>query len=66
MDMLFPGILNFKKIKFNTHLEHEYIANFKQLQAIFKKLGVDKVLSCVIFIFPGSPNWKTCEGQVSR
>lgn len=42
MDMLFPGTLNFKKIKFNTHLEHEYIANFKQLQAIFKKLGVDK------------------------
>lgn len=42
MDMLFPGVLNFKKIKFNTHLEHEYISNFKQLQAIFKKLGVDK------------------------
>nr|CDS31350.1 Microtubule associated protein RP:EB family [Hymenolepis microstoma] len=42
MDMLFPGTLNFKKIKFNTHLEHEYISNFKQLQAIFKKLGVDK------------------------
>lgn len=42
MDMLFPGVLNFKKIKFNTNLEHEYIANFKQLQAIFKKLGVDK------------------------
>ncbi|KAM7539401.1 hypothetical protein Aperf_G00000048120 [Anoplocephala perfoliata] len=42
MDMLFPGVLNFKKIKFNTHLEHEYIANFKHLQAIFKKLGVDK------------------------
>ncbi|VDD84336.1 unnamed protein product [Mesocestoides corti] len=42
MDMLFPGVLNFKKIKFNTNLEHEYIANFKHLQAIFKKLGVDK------------------------
>ncbi len=42
MDMLFPGVLNFKKIKFNTNLEHEYIANFKHLQALFKKLGVDK------------------------
>ncbi|KAL5963081.1 Microtubule-associated protein RP/EB family member 3 [Taenia solium] len=42
MDMLFPGVVNFKKIKFNTNLEHEYIANFKHLQAIFKKLGVDK------------------------
>ncbi|VDL91808.1 unnamed protein product [Schistocephalus solidus] len=42
MDMLFPGTLNFKKIKFNTNLEHEYIANFKVLQALFKKHGVDK------------------------
>ncbi|BHF74941.1 Microtubule-associated protein RP/EB member 2 [Sparganum proliferum] len=43
MDMLFPGTLNFKKVKFNTNLEHEYIANFKVLQALFKKHGVDKV-----------------------
>lgn len=43
MDMLFPGCLNFKKIKFNTKLEHEYIQNFKTLQSLFKSFQVDKV-----------------------
>ncbi|KAL3309138.1 Microtubule-associated protein RP/EB member 2 [Cichlidogyrus casuarinus] len=42
VDMLFPGTLVFKKVKFNTKLEHEYIANFKVLQSLFKKHGVDK------------------------
>ncbi|KAK4474786.1 hypothetical protein MN116_001906 [Schistosoma mekongi] len=42
VDMLFPGTLVFKKVKFNTKLEHEYINNFKVLQALFKKHGVDK------------------------
>ena len=32
-----------KRIKFKTNLEHEYIQNFKILQAAFKKMGVDKV-----------------------
>ena len=32
-----------KKVKLNTKLEHEYISNFKLLQASFKKMGVDKV-----------------------
>ena len=32
MDMLFPGAVNLKKVKFNTKLEHEYINNFKVLQ----------------------------------
>lgn len=41
-DMLFPGTLVFKKVKFNTRLEHESINNFKVLQALFKKHGVDK------------------------
>ncbi|TGZ72453.1 hypothetical protein CRM22_002073 [Opisthorchis felineus] len=41
-DMLFPGTLVFKKVKFNTKLEHESINNFKVLQALFKKHGVDK------------------------
>ncbi|KAA0190958.1 Microtubule-associated protein RP/EB family member [Fasciolopsis buskii] len=41
-DMLFPGTLVFRKVKFNTNLEHEYINNFKVLQALFKKHGVDK------------------------
>ena len=32
MDMLFPGSVQLKKVKFNTKLEHEYINNFKVLQ----------------------------------
>ncbi|CAH8873739.1 unnamed protein product [Trichobilharzia szidati] len=42
VDMLFPGTLVFKKVKFNTKLEHESINNFKVLQSLFKKHGVDK------------------------
>ncbi|PAA82026.1 hypothetical protein BOX15_Mlig019891g1, partial [Macrostomum lignano] len=42
MDVLFPGTLNMKRVKFNTNLEHEYISNFKVLQALFRKHGVDK------------------------
>ncbi|KAB7506950.1 Microtubule-associated protein RP/EB family member 1 [Armadillidium nasatum] len=42
MDMLFPGSIIVKKIKFSTNLEHEYISNFKLLQGSFKKMNVDK------------------------
>jgi len=45
MDMLFPGSVQVKKVKFNTKLEHEYITNFKVLQASFKKMNVDKIVS---------------------
>jgi len=44
MDMLFPGSVQVKKVKFNTKLEHEYITNFKVLQASFKKMNVDKIV----------------------
>ncbi|XP_069163536.1 microtubule-associated protein RP/EB family member 1 isoform X2 [Procambarus clarkii] len=44
MDMLFPGSIVLKKVKFNTNLEHEYINNFKILQYAFKKLQVDKIV----------------------
>lgn len=43
MDMLFPGCVHLRKVKFQAKLEHEYIQNFKVLQAAFKKMGVDKV-----------------------
>lgn len=43
MDMLFPGCVHLRKVKFQAKLEHEYIHNFKVLQAAFKKMGVDKV-----------------------
>ncbi|KAG3263083.1 microtubule associated protein RP/EB family member 1 [Ictidomys tridecemlineatus] len=42
MDMLFPGSVALKKVKFQAKLEHEYIQNFKILQAGFKRMGVDK------------------------
>ncbi|KPP64684.1 microtubule-associated protein RP/EB family member 1-like [Scleropages formosus] len=44
MDMLFPGSVPLKKVKFQAKLEHEFIHNFKILQAAFKKMGVDKVI----------------------
>lgn len=43
MDLLFPGSIQLKKVKFRTNLEHEYIQNFKLLQAAFKKVGCEKV-----------------------
>jgi hypothetical protein len=51
MDMLFPGCVHLRKVKFQAKLEHEYIHNFKVLQAAFKKMGVDKVGVCT----PGGP-----------
>merc|ERR1719244_1324946 len=42
--MLFPGSIQIKKVKFNTKQEHEYINNFKVLQASFKKMSVDKIV----------------------
>ncbi|XP_054279066.1 LOW QUALITY PROTEIN: microtubule-associated protein RP/EB family member 1-like [Macrosteles quadrilineatus] len=44
MDMLFQGSVPLKRVKFRTNLEHEYIQNFKILQAAFKKMAVDKVI----------------------
>lgn len=44
MDMLFPGTLPIKKVKFTSKLETDYISNFKLLQNSFNKSGVDKVV----------------------
>ncbi|XP_013783830.1 microtubule-associated protein RP/EB family member 1-like [Limulus polyphemus] len=44
MDMLFPGCVPLKRVRFKTNLEHEYINNFKILQAAFKKVGADKIV----------------------
>ena len=43
MDTLFPNSVPLKRVKFRTNLEHEYIQNFKVLQAGFK-MGVDKMV----------------------
>lgn len=42
MDMLFPGTIHLKKVKFRTQLEHEYIQNFKLMQGSLKKVACDK------------------------
>nr|XP_020451489.1 microtubule-associated protein RP/EB family member 2 isoform X2 [Monopterus albus]XP_020451490.1 microtubule-associated protein RP/EB family member 2 isoform X2 [Monopterus albus] len=44
MDLLFPGCISLKKVKFQAKLEHEYIHNFKLLQASFKRMNVDKII----------------------
>ncbi|XP_032809015.1 microtubule-associated protein RP/EB family member 3-like [Petromyzon marinus] len=44
MDMLFPGCISLKKVKFQAKLEHEYIHNYKLLQASFKRMSVDKII----------------------
>ncbi|XP_066524206.1 microtubule-associated protein RP/EB family member 3b [Hoplias malabaricus] len=44
MGMLFPGCILMKKVRFQAKLEHEYIQNFKVLQAAFKKTNVDKII----------------------
>ncbi|XP_061908449.1 microtubule-associated protein RP/EB family member 1b [Entelurus aequoreus] len=44
MDLLFPGSLPLKRVKFGAKLEHEYIHNYKLLQIAFKKMGVDKII----------------------
>lgn len=52
MDMLFPGCILLKKVKFQAKLEHEFIHNFKVLQAAFKRMSVDKVrVPFMIFCF---------------
>ena len=42
MDLLFPGTVPLKRVKFRTNLEHEYIQNFKHVQAAFKKVACDR------------------------
>ena len=44
LNILSSGSVAIKRVKFDTKLEHEYIQNFKLLQASFTKLNVDKAL----------------------
>ncbi|XP_043648221.1 microtubule-associated protein RP/EB family member 1 [Drosophila teissieri] len=44
MDMLFAHSIPMQRVKFRTNLEHEYIQNFKLLQACFDKVFVDKII----------------------
>ncbi|XP_069136853.1 microtubule-associated protein RP/EB family member 1-like [Argopecten irradians] len=42
MDILYPGVVNLKRVLFTTNLEHEFIRNFKLLQTAFTELGITK------------------------
>uniref|UniRef100_A0A1B0AU25 Calponin-homology (CH) domain-containing protein n=1 Tax=Glossina palpalis gambiensis TaxID=67801 RepID=A0A1B0AU25_9MUSC len=44
MDMLFPSSVPMTHVKFCTNSEHEYIQNFKILQAAFKEVKADKII----------------------
>lgn len=63
MDMLFPGSVPLKRVKFKTNLEHEYIQNFKILQGGFKKMNVDKVSKLFLFFVynlgTSNKDWQT-------
>ena len=52
----FAGCIPLKKVKFSTKLEHEYIQNFKVLQASFKKMSVDKVSDPAMIDLPQNSN----------
>ena len=48
-ESFFLGSLNLRKIKWEAKLEHEFVGNFKVLQASFKLLHVDKVTFLLSF-----------------
>ena len=45
--MVFTGSIQMKRVKWETKLEHEYINNYKLLQAAFKKLQVEQVIKTI-------------------
>lgn len=44
IDMMFPGTIPIKKIKFKANLEHEFHQNLRLLQGAFEKLAVAKAV----------------------
>lgn len=44
IDVVWPGSVPLKRVKFDANNEYQYIENFKILQAAFKKHGIDKVI----------------------
>lgn len=46
----FAGVIQLKRVKFNSKQEHENINNFKLLQAAFKKMNVDQVNNIFFFL----------------
>ena len=71
MDILFPGSVPLRKVKFQTNLEHEYIHNFQLVKVAFSWLGVKKVgfplaSASVRTLCSDGPGGQTHQGKVSR
>uniref|UniRef100_A0A914D2P3 Uncharacterized protein n=1 Tax=Acrobeloides nanus TaxID=290746 RepID=A0A914D2P3_9BILA len=43
-DLLFPGSVPLKRVKWNSHLELDWLSNWKLVQQSWKQLGVDKIV----------------------
>jgi hypothetical protein len=43
-DFLFPGWIQLKRVKWNSRLELDWLANWKLVQVAWKSLGIDKVV----------------------
>ncbi|KAF7639997.1 hypothetical protein Mgra_00000441 [Meloidogyne graminicola] len=44
-EILFPGTINMKKVKFNSRMELDWLSNWKIVQTAWKQLGVEKVVA---------------------
>lgn len=44
MDSIYPGDVPLRRVNFTTNLEYEYVQNFKILQQVFDKHGVEKAI----------------------
>jgi RP/EB family microtubule-associated protein len=44
MDAIHPGKVPLSKVDFNAKHDYEYVKNYKILQAVFNKVGIDKII----------------------
>jgi len=44
MDAIYPGKVPLHKVNFNARFEYEFVKNYKVLQDVFTKIGVDKYI----------------------
>lgn len=44
MDAIYPGKVPLSKVNFNAKFEYEYVKNYKVLQEIFNKVGVERFI----------------------
>ncbi|GBG25730.1 Microtubule-associated protein RP/EB family member 1C [Hondaea fermentalgiana] len=42
MDALFPGTVPMKKVNWGARSDHEFVANYKVMQAVFDKVGITR------------------------